>query len=1273
MSSVPIGSLDARIANVGLLLGVLQGTPADLNLDLDWFANPLPALEHMPQDTTHLLAVLRAFLGSVAPDAPTDREWYALNWTDENGTTVESGIYVVLPLASASGTATVGVGVGRTFAAKDAAYPIGAWGYVPLFEIPVGSPFVVTGTADHPIELRLTIEKNGGPFTVPGTTFTGIAFTSDVTFSGAPTFALEFLNQNPPGAPITTLERLRDATVGQWLNAVLAATQVKAWLATPIASTKTTIGAVLADLGLLVAGSGGSYTVGDFSRFVGKSALQVAQQLLSEALKVIASATAPIVKLGTGGLYVVGTATPDGTATDYGLRLQVPTVDLSPSDPNAPRLTVVLGDWLPGDTATDNWYTRSNADDKPGDLGVTVRFVRVQNAAPNAISFVVSVDLVSLGFDFAGANDRPLVAVQGVRLGGISPRFALALDGSSPRWAVGTRIDNLALPVGNGLSGAAASNPIAQNLLSSGGGSGDTEAINPAFSLAASKVVAPSHPFAVQLYDADGNATDTVWLPVQRAFGPLALRRLGVEWPQPPDLDDPRLAFLFDASVMLSILEVDLQGLRVGIPLANPGTLGDYDFGLDGLAVSFESGPLSVLGGLVKQTVQVGGAPTIEYNGAAVVKAATWSLGAIGSYASLGGTPSLFVFAQYDGTIGGPAFFFVTGLCAGFGYNRSLTIPDQNHVPSFPLLSGIADPSTIGGPNASPAQALAAMGEWVQPAQGVNWFAAGVQFTSFELVQSNAVLAVIAGGDFELALLGVSRLKLPQQGTKQYAYVELGLKVELKPSQGFFGASAVISPNSYVITPDCHLTGGFAFYLWFDGPHAGDFVVTIGGYHPAFTKPAWYPDEPRLGFSWQVDGNVSISGSAYFALTPSCVMGGGALDVQFHSGDLRAWFTAHADFLFHWKPYYFTGSVGVSIGASYRVNLLFCSFTISVELGADLEVYGPPTGGTVSIDWYIISFSIPFGAGRGSGPSYVPWSDASTGGFRALLPQNDPAAARKLGALAAGDDQLVNVCTTSIAGGLVTLVDDRGTNPAADGKRWLVRANGLAFGVESAFPLTKVQTQTPSGSPVVLNAPNDPSYYVAIKPMGVGGSGNSVSSVLTLTLTGPDGVNDLSNHAAWSFAATTRDVPEALWGTPPATVNGSVPTPTLPQPGEQTLPDRLVGLGTITPLAPPLTGPPVFPLDNLAYAPINSDDADYLPLGAETPVARQPVVTTDSLRQIAQTIATSAVATRGKLFAALGQLGVNAGANGTTADLAASVDLSYPDPPMLGAPWKVAA
>jgi hypothetical protein len=55
MSSLPIGSLDARIANVGLALRLLTGSPDDLSFDLDRFANSLPSLEHMPQVSTHVL------------------------------------------------------------------------------------------------------------------------------------------------------------------------------------------------------------------------------------------------------------------------------------------------------------------------------------------------------------------------------------------------------------------------------------------------------------------------------------------------------------------------------------------------------------------------------------------------------------------------------------------------------------------------------------------------------------------------------------------------------------------------------------------------------------------------------------------------------------------------------------------------------------------------------------------------------------------------------------------------------------------------------------------------------------------------------------------------------------------------------------------------------------------------------------------------------------------------------------------------------------------
>ena len=52
-------------------------------------------------------------------------------------------------------------------------------------------------------------------------------------------------------------------------------------------------------------------------------------------------------------------------------------------------------------------------------------------------------------------------------------------------------------------------------------------------------------------------------------------------------------------------------------------------------------------------------------------------------------------------------------------------------------------------------------------------------------------------------------------------------------------------------------------------------------------------------------------------------MMGGALNASFNAGNLRAWFNAYADFLIDWHPFYYTASIGVSVGASYRLNLLF--------------------------------------------------------------------------------------------------------------------------------------------------------------------------------------------------------------------------------------------------------------------------------------------------------------------------------------------------------------
>src|SRR5205807_166790 len=130
-----------------------------------------------------------------------------------------------------------------------------------------------------------------------------------------------------------------------------------------------------------------------------------------------------------------------------------------------------------------------------------------------------------------------------------------------------------------------------------------------------------------------------------------------------------------------------------------------------------------------------------------------------------------------------------------------------------------------------------------------------------------------------------------------YLNVELAFRVSVKPAAGEFAAEALLTENSFVFHPDCRLSGGFAFYAWFgNNPHAGDFVLTVGGYHPRFNVPAHYPQVPRLGINWPMD-KLSIKGEAYFAITPSCIMAGGGLEASYKDGSLEASFSARADFL----------------------------------------------------------------------------------------------------------------------------------------------------------------------------------------------------------------------------------------------------------------------------------------------------------------------------------------------------------------------------------------
>ena len=457
------------------------------------------------------------------------------------------------------------------------------------------------------------------------------------------------------------------------------------------------------------------------------------------------------------------------------------------------------------------------------------------------------------------------------------------------------------------------------------------------------------------------NPDGAKWIDLKKTIGPLSLQRIGLKY------SDSELYFMVDLGFSAGGLTIDLSGLSVSSPLT------DFSphFHLSGLEIEYKSSAFELAG----EFLNVQPPPpemVFEYAGAALLKAGAFELSALGAYGrTIQKQTSLFVFVVVEYPLGGPPFFFVTGGAAGFGYNRSLIIPDVSEIPNFPLVAAAENPSAVfpdkSNQQNSLSQALGVMEKYIKPEAGEYWLAAGVRFSTFEMLSSFALISVAFGNEVEIALIGESTLSLPPDPTGEnpdnpkIANVELALEVKIEPTAGDFKAAAVLTQNSWLFAKACRLTGGFAFYIWYGGPHAGDFVITLGGYNPHYKVPSWYPNEPQLGIDWQLSSVVTIKGGSYFALTPHAIMAGGGLEVLFQTGPLRAWLKAFADFLIEWQPFHYEIDIGINIGVSFTFRLFGARITIKVEIGASLYLWGPEFGGQATVHLWIVSFTIPFG------------------------------------------------------------------------------------------------------------------------------------------------------------------------------------------------------------------------------------------------------------------------------------------------------------------------
>ncbi|MEV3961832.1 DUF6603 domain-containing protein [Nocardia sp. NPDC050193] len=702
-----------------------------------------------------------------------------------------------------------------------------------------------------------------------------------------------------------------------------------------------------------------------------------------------------------------------------------------------------------------------------------------------------------------------------------------------------------------------------------------------------------------------------VWVRVQKQLGVLQVNRIGLIY------QHNALLVALDAAVTLGPLTLSFDGLGVGSPLEKF----DPTFNLSGLGVSFTNPAVTVTGGLLHVPDPPKGID-FQYDGAAIVETKKFSLAAIGSYAQLTDTmhmPSLFVFAQLDVPIGEPPLV-VTALMAGFGFNRKLTIPTAAQVPGFPLLvldkpgqKAMDVLDVLEGRTPTPDGMRQ---QWIAPLEGNYWLAAGAQLTVFEVVTATVVLAAEFGQDLIFALLGTATLQLPlkDENAVTYVYAELGLEATLRPLDGIAQAQAQLSPASYVLTPDCHVTGGFAAAVWFgSNPHAGQFVVTLGGYHPAFSRPVYYPTVPRLGISWAVSSAVSLTARAYLAVTPSCAMAGTDLEVLFHWGPVKAWFTARADLLVSWRPFFFTADIAVSIGASVTISVLGIHKTVGASVGADLHLWGPPFGGTVTA--HIVVFTVTIGFGDdGSGAQSAPlaWSEVA-----AMLPARD------------------KVVTVTAVSGLDSAIPDE---VSTSGKRWLVRARDLRFTTQSAVPASHLG---------IADEPLETAgQSIDVRPMNRTG----LAGVHRLTVRHDDRVVDTTG---WTITISTHNLPASLWGAPPAPFSHTPGAPSA-----DVIPDQPVGYSIQAPR-------PVL-ADSRGVFPLSDYDDEEIPPGL-SPLPQQPVENQDyvctpdpGVMQRLSEIASDRVRRqRDAMYTTLSDVGLYTGSNDSMTELAAAATHLY--------------
>lgn len=466
------------------------------------------------------------------------------------------------------------------------------------------------------------------------------------------------------------------------------------------------------------------------------------------------------------------------------------------------------------------------------------------------------------------------------------------------------------------------------------------------------------------------SGTLTKWFKINKKLGPIHIQRFGIQF----RFKSMEIAMLLDAGLEIAVISASVVGLGVRSPIHSF----EPHVQLAGLGVDFKRGSFEIGGAIVSRSnehLDLAGMLTLGFN--------TLNMSILGAYKSDGKhSPSLLLYGNLNYPIGGPPFFFVEGLAAGIGVHRKVNLPTINEIQDFPLVSMVMKPAELQGAE-SLNTGIAQLEAHIPVEQDQFFFAAGIKFSTFKVIHSFVLVMLSLGKHTELDVLGYSELILPKNvgKTDPIAQARLLVRAAFVPEMGTLEVEARLdSAHSYLLSKACKLQGGFAFYTWFkaekapnNGGKPGDFVLTLGGYHPNFKVPNHYPQVPRLGFQWEVDKHMHFKGELYFALTPSHVMAGGLLEGVWAQGHLSASFRLGFNALIAWQPFHYEVEAFLNVKAGYHHGLL----QFDGELKANIQIWGPDFGGTASLEVLFIKVKATFGAPKETRKQVLNWNQFS--------------------------------------------------------------------------------------------------------------------------------------------------------------------------------------------------------------------------------------------------------------------------------------------------------